>query len=177
MTSTPGVSNMENVPSAPNDLPPPYSAVVGNPQYGFVAPGGEPYAPTGAYPHQPAPKQFTAPGVYPHPPPGVSPHVTQPQGGDMGGPGVAVPVGIVVPQAVGSEPTTITCFNCGKVVTTRVTYTTAWHTHLVAGSICVITMVCSLCCLGLVPYCFDTFKDAEHYCPNCNTFIGKSNKC
>ncbi|CAH2045323.1 unnamed protein product, partial [Iphiclides podalirius] len=167
------------VPSAPvgappgaNDLPPPYSAVVGNPQYGFVAPSVESMPPGGPYPQ---PKQFTATGVYPHPP-----IVTcaQPQSGvmDPTSSGVTVPVGIVLPPAVGTEPTTITCFNCGKVVTTRVTYTTAWHTHLVAGSICVITMVCSLCCLGLIPYCFDSFKDAEHYCPNCNTFIGKATK-
>lgn len=127
-----------NIPSAPNDLPPPYSAVVGNPQYGFVAPPSEPHPGVGSYL---PPKQFTAPGVYPHPPSIVT--STQPHLGDApGGPGpsMAVPVGIVLPQAVGSEPTTITCFNCGKVVTTRVTYTTAWHTHLVAGSVCVITM-------------------------------------
>ncbi|XP_053613273.1 lipopolysaccharide-induced tumor necrosis factor-alpha factor homolog [Plodia interpunctella] len=160
-------------PSAPDDLPPPYSAVVGNPHYGFVAPPGEPFsAPAGPYPQ---PKQFTPTGVYPHPPNIVT--SSQPQAGSMPPPPPGMPVNILVPPAVGTEPTTINCFNCGKVVTTRVVYTTAWHTHLVAGSICVITMVCSLCCLGLVPYCFDTFKDAEHYCPNCNTFIGKSNKC
>lgn len=120
-------------PSAPNDLPPPYSSVVGNPQYGFVVPPSE------SKPHvnTPPPKQFTAPGVYPHPPVVMS---TQPQAGDAAvGPG-GVAVGIVLPQQVGSEPTTITCFNCGKVVTTRVAHTTAWHTHLVAGSICIITM-------------------------------------
>ncbi|CAK1583668.1 unnamed protein product [Parnassius mnemosyne] len=156
--------------SGPNDLPPPYSAVVGNPQYGFVAPPGEP-TPAGVYPQ---PKQFTATGVYPHPP-----NVTnaQPQPGLVGPSPSGVPIGLVLPPAVGTEPTTVTCFNCGKVVTTRVTYTTAWHTHLVAGSICLMTMVCSLCCLGLIPYCFDNFKDAEHYCPNCNTFIGKTTKC
>lgn len=162
--------------SAPEDLPPPYAAVVGNPQYGFVAPGGEGFPPAaGQYP---PPKQFTATGVYPHPT--ITVTSTQPQSVDIGMIGATpqgVPVGIVLPPAVGTEPTTVTCFNCNKVVTTRVTYTTAWHTHLVAGSVCVITMVCSLCCLGLIPYCFDTFKDAEHYCPSCNTFIGKSSKC
>lgn len=157
--------------SAPEDLPPPYSAVVGN--YGFVAPGGQPIS-SDAYPHPQAPKQFTAPGVYPHPQ--VTVTSVQPQLAGVPPP-PGVPIGVVLPPAVGTEPTTITCYNCGKVVTTRVTYTTAWHTHLVAGSVCVITMFCSLCCLGLVPYCFDTFKDAEHYCPNCNTFVGKSNKC
>ncbi|XP_047994176.1 lipopolysaccharide-induced tumor necrosis factor-alpha factor homolog [Leguminivora glycinivorella] len=161
-----------NAPSAPSDLPPAYSEVIGNPQYGFVAPEGSFADPHAAY--QP-PKSFTPAGVYPHPPSGAT--TAQPQAGVPPPGAVPVPVGIVLPQAVGSEPTTITCFNCGKVVTTRVTYTTAWHTHLVAGSVCVITMVCSLCCLGLVPYCFDTFKDAEHYCPNCNTFVGKSTKC
>ncbi|XP_028159013.1 lipopolysaccharide-induced tumor necrosis factor-alpha factor homolog [Ostrinia furnacalis] len=172
-------NNQVSTASAPEDLPPPYSAVVGNPHYGFVAPAGEPHAqpiPPGPY-AQPPLKQFTAPGVYPHP---HSPNVvtsTQPQMSGIPPPPPGVPIGVVLSPAVGTEPTTVTCFNCNKVVTTRVTYTTAWHTHLVAGSVCVITMFCSLCCLGLVPYCFDTFKDAEHYCPNCNTFIGKSNKC
>lgn len=125
-----------NAPSAPTDLPPAYSDVVGSPHYGFVAPEGSFQDPNAAY--QP-PKGFTAPGVYPHPPGGAT--VVQPVAGPAVGPGPApVPLGIVMPQAVGSEPTTITCFNCGKVVTTRVTYTTAWHTHLVAGSVCVITM-------------------------------------
>ncbi|XP_072929867.1 lipopolysaccharide-induced tumor necrosis factor-alpha factor homolog [Epargyreus clarus] len=162
-------------PSAPSDaqdLPPPYSAVVGTPQYGFVSPTGEPFMPPqGAY--QP-PKSFTAPGVYPHPTIVTS---VQPQAGGIPPPPPGVPVGVVVPVGVGTEPTTVTCYSCGKVVTTKVKYTTAWHTHLVAGSICVVATVCSLCCLGLIPYCFDTFKDAEHYCPNCNTFIGKNNKC
>lgn len=126
--------NVSSAPPNPNDLPPPYAAVVGNPQYGFVAPQGEAFPPAeGAFVQ---PKQFTAPGVYPHPVGSVPT-----QAGDVPPPpGLSVPVGVVMPPAVGSEPTTVTCYNCGKVVTTRVTYTTAWHTHLVAGSICVITM-------------------------------------
>lgn len=127
---------VNNVPSAPNDLPPPYSAVVGNPPYGFVAPVGDVYPQTGSE----LPKYFSPPGVYPHPSNTVN--ISQPQAGDMppAPPGMAVPVGIVLPAAVGSEPTTVTCYNCGKIVTTRVTYTTAWHTHLAAGSLCIITM-------------------------------------
>lgn len=118
-------------PSAPghNDLPPPYSAVVGNQPYGFVVPPnaethvGQPMPQGGPYAYL----KTTAPGVYPHP-----------EGQIPALPGVSV--GVVIPPAVGSEPTTITCFNCNKLVTTRVTYTTAWHTHLVAGSVCIVTM-------------------------------------
>lgn len=129
-------SNQGPMASAPEDLPPPYSAVVNNPQYGFVAPGGEP-VPSGTY-TLPPPKQFTAPGVYPHPPTIVT--TTQPQMGGIPPQTSGIPIGVVLPPAVGTEPTTVTCFNCNKVVTTRVTYTTAWHTHLVAGSVCIITM-------------------------------------
>lgn len=125
-------------PSAPEDLPPPYSAVVGNPQYGFVASPSEQHP--GAGQPYPQPKQYTATGVYPHPQTITMTSTSQPQAGTIPPPPPGLPVSIVVPPAVGTEPTTITCFNCGKVVTTRVTYTTAWHTHLVAGSICVITM-------------------------------------
>lgn len=122
-------------PTAPEDLPPPYSAVVGNPQYGFVAPGGAMGDP-GMYT---APKQFTPQGVYPHPT--ITVTSAPPMGdGSMPPPPPGAPLGLVLPPSVGSEPTTINCFNCGKTVTTRVAYTTAWHTHLVAGSICVITM-------------------------------------
>lgn len=129
------VQGPSGAPSAPDDLPPPYSAVVGNPQYGFVVPGPEPYGP--GVPHGP-PKHFSAPHMYSHTPIVTS---AQPQTGESLPPGVPMSVGIVLPQAaVGNEPTTVTCFNCGKVVTTRVTYTTAWHTHLVAGSLCIITM-------------------------------------
>lgn len=121
--------------SGANDLPPPYSAVVDNPHYGFVVPTAEPIDPSFPYPQ---PKQFTPTGVYPHPPNVTS---AQRQPGPIGpAPSGAVPVGIVLPPTVGTNPTTITCFNCGKIVTTKVTYTTAWHTHLVAGSICVLTM-------------------------------------
>lgn len=135
MSINQGPSNV----SAPafDDQPPPYSSVVGSAgPYGFVVPpgAGEPY-PDG----QPPPKSFTAPGVYPHPPASVTVQM-QPQSGAAPPPGLAMPVGLVMAPAVGTEPTTVTCFNCNKVVTTKVTYTTAWHTHLVAGSVCVITM-------------------------------------
>lgn len=132
---TPGAA-----PTAPEDLPPPYASVVGNPQYGFQVPSDGVLPPESSS-YQP-PKQFTAPGVYPHPPVTNSFNLTssQPQPGGIPPAPPGVSVGIVLPMAVGTEPTTITCFNCGKVVTTRVTYTTAWHTHLVAGSVCVITM-------------------------------------
>lgn len=134
----PTPSNANNEP-VPGDLPPPYSAVVGNQPYGFVVPPAEGYVPTepGAYPY---PKTFTAPGVYPHPTAPV--HVTPiSTAGDVPPAPPGVPIGMVMPMPnVGSEPTTVTCYNCSKVVTTRVVYNTAWHTHLVAGSICVLTM-------------------------------------
>jgi hypothetical protein len=124
--------------SAPDDLPPPYSAVVGTSQYGFVVPGVDQHT-SAPYPHPQLPKQYTAPGVYPHPPVGVT--ITQPQmTATPPPPPPGAPLGIVFPPAVGTEPTTITCLNCGKIVTTRVNYISAWHTHLVAGSVCVITM-------------------------------------
>lgn len=132
-----------NAPNASEDLPPPYSAVVGNPQYGFVVPDGDSFSAAGPYP---APHQFTSPGVYPHPAPGVYPHPTvsvtsaQPQLGERPMEPPVVPAGVVVSPAVGSLPTTIMCFNCRKTVTTRVSYTTGWHTHIVAGSVCVVTM-------------------------------------
>lgn len=140
MASNQTIQGQNSAPTAPEDLPPPYSAVVGNTQYGFVAPGTGPVTP-GVCPY-PLPKQFTPQGVYPYPSAAttISVTTTQPQISNIPPPPPGVQVGLVLPAAVGTEPTTVTCFNCSKVVTTRVTYTTAWHTHLVAGSICVITM-------------------------------------
>lgn len=135
--ATPSAPNTDNMST--NDLPPPYSAVVGNPQYGFVVPNSEPHPTTtepGVYPH---PKTFTAPGVYPHPTTSMPPGQSHP-GAVPPPPPPGISVGVVMAPAVGSEPTTITCYNCNKVVTTRVVYTTAWHTHLAAGSVCIITM-------------------------------------
>lgn len=128
----------------PEDLPPPYSAVVGNPQYGFVMQGADGmYPPPAGYPQEPMVKAYTAPGVYPHPPAAMVtqplPNALPPHPPGPGAPGQPQPIAILLPEC-GREPFTVTCYSCSKIVTTKVKYNTAWHTHLIAGTVCVITM-------------------------------------
>lgn len=38
---------------------------------------------------------------------------------------------------------------------------------------CLIIVIISSCwCCSCIPYCADSFQNADHYCPNCNTYIG-----
>jgi len=54
-----------------------------------------------------------------------------------------------------------------RLVSTRVSYRTGRFTHLAALVLCLICCPC-----GIVPYCLEECQDAEHYCPNCQQFIG-----
>uniref|UniRef100_A0A7E4VDJ8 LITAF domain-containing protein n=1 Tax=Panagrellus redivivus TaxID=6233 RepID=A0A7E4VDJ8_PANRE len=61
---------------------------------------------------------------------------------------------------VGRESTTLVCPACKATVSTQVRYTN-----------CTFTYMMSLFLFG-IPLCFNAFKDACHYCPKCNAFIG-----
>ncbi|KAJ6643361.1 hypothetical protein Bhyg_08321 [Pseudolycoriella hygida] len=57
----------------------------------------------------------------------------------------------------GTEPITVTCFNCKNVVVTRTTES--------ANATCCFLFGCwSLCCPGC--------QDVEHRCPQCNVILG-----
>ncbi|XP_026313790.1 lipopolysaccharide-induced tumor necrosis factor-alpha factor homolog [Hyposmocoma kahamanoa] len=74
----------------------------------------------------------------------------------------------VVGQAVGPKPATLTCPSCGESIVTRVKHMPTTKTHLVAFGMCVFCCWCCLC----IPYCTDSCQNADHYCPNCDAFIG-----
>lgn len=68
-------------------------------------------------------------------------------------------------------PMQVNCPNCKANVQTKVRYESGLLTWLSAGACCITGLWCGCCC---VPFVVDSFKDAEHMCPNCNAKIADS---
>ncbi|XP_044733001.1 lipopolysaccharide-induced tumor necrosis factor-alpha factor homolog [Chrysoperla carnea] len=92
------------------------------------------------------------------PPPGPGFHV----------PPTAPPPVVLVPSNVGPDPATITCPSCRANIRTRIEYESTTKTHLFA--LLLFLIGCWPCCC--IPYCMDSCNNANHYCPNCGSFIG-----
>lgn len=65
----------------------------------------------------------------------------------------------------------VVCPNCKADVQTQVRYETGLLAWLSAGACCITGLWCGCCC---VPFVVDSFKDAEHVCPNCNAKVADS---
>lgn len=67
----------------------------------------------------------------------------------------------------------LTCPHCHQKTRTKVDYKSGrlvWITCFI--------MYLFICIIFLwVPFCVDTLKDAEHYCLNCKSYIGRYNRC
>jgi len=89
----------------------------------------------------------------------------------MGGPQPTVVITHGIPP-LGPQPTQITCPSCHATVLTNVRYEPNTKTHILALILC-----CFICwpCVCL-PYCMDSCQSGNHYCPNCNAFLGAYNK-
>lgn len=74
---------------------------------------------------------------------------------------------VIVQTPVGPRETRTTCPSCQAVITTRISHDTSTRTHLFALLCCLIFFPCAC-----VPYCMDSCKDTNHYCPNCNAYLG-----
>ncbi|KAI5641928.1 LITAF-like zinc ribbon domain-containing protein [Phthorimaea operculella] len=70
--------------------------------------------------------------------------------------------------AVGPKSCRITCPSCRASILTRVDRKTINKAHITA--LVLILIGCVPCCL--IPYCMDSCKNIDHYCPNCSAFIG-----
>ncbi|CAF0952340.1 unnamed protein product [Adineta steineri] len=71
---------------------------------------------------------------------------------------------------LGEKPFSCTCNNCHSSIVTYVEHTPGflpWFS-------CVILVMCG-CCLGccLIPFCIREIQNTQHYCPNCEAFIGE----
>ncbi|XP_053962589.1 lipopolysaccharide-induced tumor necrosis factor-alpha factor homolog isoform X2 [Anastrepha ludens] len=118
-------------------------------------------------PHEapPPPYSQVVPGYYQPPPQNV--HV---QGAPAAASGPTVIIHTTAPtfNVISNEPATITCPSCHAVVRTTVIYQPSLSTHLWALILCLF--ICWPCVC--VPYCMNSCQNANHYCPNCNAFIG-----
>ena len=69
-------------------------------------------------------------------------------------------------------PCDVQCPKCNKVVRSKVTMVMGNCANICCCFICCL----GGCCLGFIPWFCDYFKDAEHHCPVCKTFLGVSRK-
>ncbi|XP_026746530.1 lipopolysaccharide-induced tumor necrosis factor-alpha factor homolog isoform X1 [Trichoplusia ni] len=70
--------------------------------------------------------------------------------------------------AVGPEPSQITCPSCRATIVTRVERKATTKTHVIAVLLCLFLCWPCVC----VPYCVDSCQNADHYCPNCSSYLG-----
>ncbi|KAG8228656.1 hypothetical protein J437_LFUL008307 [Ladona fulva] len=73
---------------------------------------------------------------------------------------------------LGPQPVTLTCPSCGARITSRINYETSTRTHGMCMAMCAFGLW--LCCF--LPYLMDSCKNANHYCPNCNAYLGQYQK-
>ncbi|KAL0850232.1 hypothetical protein ABMA28_012086 [Loxostege sticticalis] len=69
-------------------------------------------------------------------------------------------------QLLGPENTITVCQFCNASIKTAVKYTTTSRTHIAAA---LWGLLCCLCC---VPYGTESAKNSDHYCPNCQRYLG-----
>ncbi|XP_028171762.1 lipopolysaccharide-induced tumor necrosis factor-alpha factor homolog [Ostrinia furnacalis] len=69
---------------------------------------------------------------------------------------------------VGPNETNMTCPSCQATITTRVERKATTKTHMIALALCVF--LCWPC--ACIPYCKNSCRNADHYCPSCNAYLG-----
>ncbi|XP_044160461.1 lipopolysaccharide-induced tumor necrosis factor-alpha factor homolog [Bufo gargarizans] len=135
--------------------PPPYA--FGGPQ----PPGAERAHPV------PPPYGFGGPQT-----PGVGvAHPTAPGVGGLQPTVVMAPVTtVVMATSFADTPASCTCPVCRENILTRIQHTNGLLVWVIFG-----TMILVGCWLGccLIPFCMDSCKDVDHYCPKCNHHLSK----
>ncbi|XP_077991164.1 LITAF domain-containing protein-like [Glandiceps talaboti] len=87
---------------------------------------------------------------------------------------VVQPTGVTVfGNAYRDYPVHQQCPHCHQNITTRIEYQDGWIVWLSAGVICLVGGWLGCC---LIPFCINSIKDVNHYCPACNNFLGKYNR-
>lgn len=87
-------------------------------------------------------------------------------------PGTATSVMFVQPGVAQFPPypVHIRCPCCGAEVQTTVRKEAGALAWLSCGGLALLGCIFGCC---LIPFCMDSFKDTEHWCPSCNRMIGK----
>ncbi|XP_013138563.1 PREDICTED: lipopolysaccharide-induced tumor necrosis factor-alpha factor homolog [Papilio polytes] len=120
-------------------------------------------------------KERGAPPPYSDPPQNPAPQVIpQPVivGTAVAYPGATVVPGVtttmVIGNQMGASPSLYICKSCNNQIITRVERKPSLRTHLFALLLCVVGCWPLVC----LPYCVDSCNNADHYCPNCNSYLG-----
>ncbi|XP_055858723.1 lipopolysaccharide-induced tumor necrosis factor-alpha factor homolog [Episyrphus balteatus] len=73
---------------------------------------------------------------------------------------------------LGPRPCVLVCPSCHQQQKTKVRNESSIKTHIFAGILCFL----GFCCCACLPYCMDTCRNTNHYCSNCNAYIGMYKK-
>uniref|UniRef100_A0A1B6EBM5 LITAF domain-containing protein n=1 Tax=Clastoptera arizonana TaxID=38151 RepID=A0A1B6EBM5_9HEMI len=105
------------------------------------------------------------------PPPAYGMHVPQPQPQVLYPTQVAYPVQqrpTIIPMAFGPNSAATQCPSCHASISTKTVKSATTKTHILALVLC---LICCWPCV-ILPYCTDSCRATNHYCPNCNAFLG-----
>ncbi|XP_039765941.1 lipopolysaccharide-induced tumor necrosis factor-alpha factor homolog [Pararge aegeria] len=75
-----------------------------------------------------------------------------------------------VPLLLGPDNTVTICPFCSSNIKTSVKFRSTTRTHITAA------LCCLICCCCCIPYCLDSAKNTDHYCPSCSNYIGTYEK-
>ena len=112
--------------------------------------------------------------AYPQPPPKYSesaniPHQNAPlpQPHQVGG--TTTYVYVNEQMLFGPSPMHVQCPHCHQAVMSKIKYSAGVMTWIVFG-VCLFFGCWLGCCL--IPFCMDSCQDVDHFCTNCNAFLG-----
>ncbi|CAF1099485.1 unnamed protein product [Didymodactylos carnosus] len=82
------------------------------------------------------------------------------------------------PLLFGEYPQQCTCINCRQNIVTRVEKSVGCQTWLICGLLIFIGFFFPPIWLGFcfIPFCCNSTKDTQHYCPACATLLGAHKK-
>jgi lipopolysaccharide-induced tumor necrosis factor-alpha factor len=75
----------------------------------------------------------------------------------------------ISPPYISNSSMQLTCPNCRANVLTKINYKLGALPWLLCGGLCLFGLWCGC---QFIPFCMNSCKDVEHYCSNCNRFLG-----
>ncbi|XP_046978561.1 lipopolysaccharide-induced tumor necrosis factor-alpha factor homolog [Vanessa cardui] len=83
--------------------------------------------------------------------------------------GTTVMPAFIISGNLGPKSTPYFCNKCNQQIVTVVKKKSSMRTHVCAGLLCFFLCWPCVC----LPYCMESCKRTEHYCPKCDAFIGR----